>query len=119
MKIKILIIGLSLCFLSPISAHPAQKHECSFCHLPAAEGKGMQLKEPVNDLCLKCHPTRKCVNESEHEVDIVPSMTVEGLPLSSDGKMTCITCHNPHKWSSLNLLRMEPTLLCLKCHPEY
>ncbi|MEW6585714.1 MAG: cytochrome c3 family protein [Nitrospirota bacterium] len=118
-EMKMLIIGLTLFFFPLTSAQAVVKHECSFCHLPHAGEKGMLLKAPVNDLCLGCHPQRKCI--SEHKVDVIPSMPVpvKDLPLSADGKMTCVTCHDPHRWSSPNLLRMEPSGLCSKCHPEY
>ena len=116
MSIKILIIISALFLLMPVSGYSAPKHECSFCHIPGTGGKGMVLlKESVNDLCLECHPGRKGMGE--HKVDIVPSMPVDGLPLDKNGKITCVTCHDPHRWESPSLLRMERTAICLKCHP--
>jgi predicted CXXCH cytochrome family protein len=117
MNMRILIMGLALFFLLPAPGYSARKHECGFCHISHA-GKGMLLlNESVNDLCLGCHPDKKGIGE--HKIDIVPSRQVEGLPLGRDGKITCITCHDPHLWSSLNLLRIEPPELCLKCHSQY
>jgi predicted CXXCH cytochrome family protein len=113
---KIVILGLLFCLLPVSFAYSADRHECSFCHLPHAGGKGMLLKKPVNNLCIECHPDRKGMNE--HRVDITPSMDVKTLPLSADGKIICVTCHDPHQWSFPNLLRMEVSALCLECHPK-
>ncbi len=108
-----IFIALAL-VLAAGNAYPAGKHECGFCHF--SEGKAAKgLKAPLSALCLECHPER--TNQSEHKVDIVPSMTVAGLPLDREGKMTCITCHDPHgKEGSPMLLRVTPSELCLKCH---
>jgi predicted CXXCH cytochrome family protein len=113
---KIAILGLLFCLVPVSFVYSAGRHECSFCHLPHTGGKGMLLKTPVNDLCLECHPDRKGMKE--HKVDITPSMYRGKLPLSADGKITCVTCHDPHQWSSQNLLRMETSELCLECHPK-
>jgi len=93
----------------------AEKHKCDYCHISHGTAGGLLLKAPLSDLCFECHPDRKTPNE--HRVDIVPSMQVGGLPLSKDGKMTCITCHDPHGQNSQSkFLRMNPSELCLKCH---
>jgi predicted CXXCH cytochrome family protein len=113
---KTILAGLIVCLLSASPLYSAGKHDCSFCHLPHAGGKSMLLKSPVNDLCLGCHPDRKSMKE--HKVDITPSIHVENFPLSAEGKITCVTCHDPHRWSSPNLLRIEASELCLKCHPK-
>jgi predicted CXXCH cytochrome family protein len=52
---------------------------------------------------------------AEHKVNVVPSMRVKGLPLS-DGKITCVTCHDPHKNRYGKLLRVKAKELCLTCH---
>jgi predicted CXXCH cytochrome family protein len=72
----------------------AQKHECSYCHVTSDKTVQRQLKAPLSELCVECHPERRSPNE--HKVDIVPPMKVEGLPLSKEGKITCATCHDPH-----------------------
>jgi predicted CXXCH cytochrome family protein len=113
---KIAILGLLFCLVPVSFVYSAGRHECSFCHLPHTGGKGMLLKTPVNDLCLECHPDREGMKE--HRVDITPSMHVKNFPLSDEGKLTCITCHDPHRSSSPNLLRMGASELCLECHPK-
>ena len=93
---------------------PAIKMKCGTCHLShdmAAMTPG--LKKPVSELCFGCHKDRK--PPGEHVVDVVPSMRVNDLPLTN-GKMTCITCHDPHKNPYGKLLRVSPQELCRRCH---
>jgi len=50
-------------------------------------------------------------------LDIVPLKPITDLPLSKEGKITCITCHAPHDKSGFPmLLRAAPSGLRLKCH---
>jgi predicted CXXCH cytochrome family protein len=95
----------------PAAPLPEIKKDCSLCHLDIQ--KGPALKKTVSDLCIDCHPDRKAPNE--HKVDIVPSMQVKTLPLSA-GKITCITCHDPHRNTYGKLLRVPQNKLCSQCH---
>ena len=93
---------------------PEIKKDCTTCHLDAAPQKAGELKKGLSALCLDCHPDRRA--PAEHKVDMVPPMKVKGLPLT-DGKMTCATCHDPHRNLHGKLLRMNPRDLCIVCHP--
>jgi len=86
------------------------KQNCDICHLSHKMKVVSLLKEPVSVLCIRCHP-----NRNAYLVDVDPSMDVEGLPLTG-GKMTCVTCHDSHKNTYKNMLRVKPKGLCLKCH---
>ena len=90
---------------------PEAKKDCTACHKDIA--KGPALHKPLSTLCLDCHPDRKA--PAEHAVDIVPSMAVRQLPLSG-GKMTCLTCHDPHSNLNEKLLRVPARNLCTQCH---
>lgn len=92
---------------------PEIKRDCAVCHLPGDGRPGTLLKKPLSDLCLECHRDRKSPNE--HKVDIVPSMTVTDLPLAA-GKMTCVTCHDPHSATYPKMLRTAAKQLCFRCH---
>ena len=99
----------------PVSyALPEIKKDCYICHLPAGSHKAAELKKKLSSLCLDCHRDRTA--PAEHQVDIVPTMEVRGLPLT-DGMITCFTCHDPHRNPHGSLLRMKATDLCLVCHP--
>ncbi len=109
-----MVIPILIAILLTITSDvfPAEKHECSYCHLTSDK---MQLKAPLAELCLECHSDRKSPNE--HKVDILPSMKVVDLPLGKEGTMTCITCHDPHgKSGHPMLLRANPSEICSKCH---
>jgi predicted CXXCH cytochrome family protein len=92
---------------------PEIKKDCSICHTQEG-GKGGELNKALSQLCLDCHQDRKA--PAEHKVDIVPSMDVKGLPLFN-GKITCATCHDPHRNIHGRLLRLPGRKLCFVCHP--
>ncbi len=96
---------------APAAPLPEIKKDCSLCHLDIQ--KGPELKKPVSVLCIGCHQDRQAPNE--HIVDVVPSMKVKTLPLSG-GKITCTTCHDPHRNTYGKLLRVPQNKLCSHCH---
>jgi predicted CXXCH cytochrome family protein len=98
---------------APQGTMPKIKRDCSTCHASHGSGGMLALKEPVTQLCIGCHPDRK--GSAEHKVDVVPSMRVTGLPLA-EGKVSCITCHDPHSNIHGKMLRLSPDKLCLACH---
>ena len=98
----------------PAPPLPPAKQDCSLCHTGTAKDGPGELQQKLSGLCLACHPDRKA--PTEHQVDIVPSMQVRGLPLQ-EGRMTCVTCHDPHANRYGSLLRKPETELCLSCHP--
>lgn len=94
---------------------PEIKMACSACH--GSHNTNVPeplLVKPLSALCLGCHQDRTAPNE--HVVDVVPKTKVQGLPLK-DGKMTCVTCHDPHKNVNGKMLRLPQKDLCLRCHP--
>lgn len=93
------------------------KDNCTFCHveMPDPEkakqgnhtGLPLQFRLPIDKLCLGCHlktphlnsvnhlvkPSEemfKVIKESEKRLGVI-------LPLDSEGKVTCVTCHAPHE----------------------
>ncbi len=92
---------------------PKIKKDCTTCHTSHGSGGMLTLKEPITQLCIGCHPDRK--GSAEHKVDVVPPSPVAGLPLTA-GKMTCVTCHDPHSNANGAMLRMTRAKLCLACH---
>ncbi len=94
---------------------PAKKKDCNLCHVSHMMKGTSLLKKPISELCTECHPNSKA--PSEHIVDVVPSMSVVGLPLTK-GRLTCVTCHEPHKNSYGVMLRVSPENLCQLCHKK-
>ncbi len=65
--------------------------------------------------CLGCHEKETSVS---HPVDIPPS---PGMHPPRDfslcnGKITCISCHDPHGTRYVHLLRRQQSVLCQGCH---
>jgi predicted CXXCH cytochrome family protein len=94
---------------------PPSKKECATCHVTEGTKVTAALKKELSGLCLDCHPDRTAPRE--HRIDIEPSQEVKKLPLTN-GKMTCVTCHDPHKNLYGALRRLPGTELCLACHPK-
>lgn len=107
-------VALTAFTASGESRLPAIKKDCGTCHLSHTMGGEALLRAPLSELCLECHPDRK--SPAEHRVDMMPTMPVLNLPLE-DGKMTCVTCHDPHgKEPFPKMLRARPSKLCGMCH---
>ena len=73
------------------------------------------IATPEDELCLNCHPP----TSADHPVGVIPSGPIPtDLPLSSDGKIICLTCHNSHDGGDTPAgQRMPADQLCLTCHP--
>ena len=111
-RIVISVLAGLMLFLSSAYALSAVKR-CEFCHAGHG-GSGALLTADISALCTGCHPERQ--GSGEHKVDISPPMAVKELPLRA-GRMTCITCHDPHSQAS-GMLRKPAGELCLLCHDK-
>lgn len=108
----VVIIILSSTLL-PYQTNAIQTKECSACHI---SHNGGPVKKPLTELCVQCH--RERIEAGEHRVDIIPKYPVPpNLPLTKDGRLTCITCHDPHS-KDFMMLRMETIVLCNQCHKK-
>jgi predicted CXXCH cytochrome family protein len=111
---------LIFCFVIMLSAgdaRAAKKHECAYCH-SSHRMISAPLKSPLADLCLGCHPDS--MGENSHKVNVISSIKPVDLPLTADGKMTCITCHDPHgREKHASFLRKNYSELCQTCHKKY
>lgn len=96
---------------------------CGVCHIPHnAEAKHLWAKKVagekdfVTQLCTGCHNKKgaakaKLIGDNYHPVDVtleklnittkLPLFDSEGNRII-DGKIVCITCHEPHKWNPNN-----------------
>jgi len=113
LQLLFILLLLPGCFGFGKGSLPEIKKDCFQCHVDRDGKPSPLLEKPVAELCVACHPDR--TGEREHKVDIVPRMTVRGLPLF-DKKITCVTCHDPHNNRYGKLLRVRSRDLCLRCH---
>ncbi|MGC4046932.1 MAG: multiheme c-type cytochrome [Armatimonas sp.] len=101
---------------------------CESCHGPGSahlQGAKMQdLKKldgkEMNELCGRCHRTAEDVQAmGKIAVDSTNrfqpyAMTLSKCFIKSQGKLTCVTCHDPHENASKDIPRYERT--CIACH---
>lgn len=128
------VVGFVLFFTATFSGLSAQQRrlephdfrghglDCRSCHLSVSVKQDDGLRKPVSEICAACHR----LPHQNHPVDMVPTMTVPpDLPLDRQGKLTCATCHDPHRpylnpltGSRTKYLRRDgPNRgLCLACH---
>lgn len=119
---------------------------CLHCHVEKPDEKNASYKDVrlIGDhemLCVRCHYKEKANKQSLHASHLrKPSAKVLAtiqkmaqnlatiLPLDSDGKVTCVTCHNPHeegvippekpasKGAGVRFRHRTPGNMCIACH---
>ncbi len=91
------------------SMHARRNVECTSCHsVHSPKSVKSQLKTKTDaETCFTCHKSEraKAMRTSHHPV--------------REGKMGCVSCHNPHDGSRPKMLKAESTNeLCYTCHAE-
>jgi hypothetical protein len=118
---------------------------CLYCHKKKPNEKTATYKEvtfigDMRTLCRRCHPIKGNHPGDFDHMAKAPSAKALAhmavmrttfdiiLPLAKDGKMTCITCHNPHekgviaadkpsaKGADSKYRERLPGILCIECH---
>lgn len=113
MKYSIVVLLIISFMLTLQRANALQTKECTVCHV---SHNGGPVKKPLTELCVSCHGER--IEAGEHRVEIVPKYPVpQNLPLTKEGRLTCITCHDQHSKEPI-MLRFETMVLCNKCHKK-
>lgn len=111
--------------------------QCSVCHDTHGTGLTGKTKDMTRALCETCHTgvhAQSAVGGFDHPMDIAVDPNIK-LPTQS-GKITCITCHDPHKWGKSHTASLTANLegndsnsflrrsnwpkpeLCLTCHSD-
>ncbi len=105
---------------------PSESGLCGSCHLVHngqsaflwARDIDTKSGNVVQDICISCHREegmagKKVIKDYSHPVDVSPAAKglATTLPLfdkkgrrSKDGVMTCLTCHEPHRWDPVKLV---------------
>lgn len=75
--------------------HDFTNDECTICH--STDTQGTKVGGDITKKCMTCH-TKLYENGYMHPVDITPDKVSIPLdmPLSDNGSLTCVTCHDPH-----------------------
>jgi predicted CXXCH cytochrome family protein len=76
--------------------HNFSTNECYSCHFTLPEPgstEPMSFMDDITTMCTRCHE----VSSLSHVVDVEPQIPIpDGMPLSAQGTITCVTCHDPH-----------------------
>jgi len=113
------LLALSACIESTNKTEktlPTEHATCSSCHVFSSEtGRAaLQNGSTPDEICYGCHSDR--AKAGEHKVGGPVRESQADLPLI-DGRVACITCHEPHGLSdNIALLRTAPEDLCNRCH---
>jgi predicted CXXCH cytochrome family protein len=107
--------------------HEFPATDCILCHQVGASNQILGTGENITPLCESCHPNLFSEGYM-HPVDIQPiDVSVPAdLPLTSDGYLTCNTCHDVHSspetpfgTKSYFLRRYESGVaFCSSCHGQ-
>ncbi|OEU75390.1 MAG: hypothetical protein BA874_03150 [Desulfuromonadales bacterium C00003068] len=91
---------------------------------PIEERNHIELtnKEQLNTkICFKCHSNT--VEGTSHPINVLPPpgmIIPPEYPLLENGRMTCMTCHQPHSSNNeARLLKEGKKELCTGCHTNY
>lgn len=103
--------------------HSFSERDCNSCHSGETERTTWQKTRPTADVspqCVNCHGS--CESWREHrDRSAEPSAMTVSLPLREEGRIVCVTCHDPHietlpgLSSTLRISNLKREL-CLNCH---
>lgn len=104
-----------------VSPHVTDYKKCILCHeTTPVRGLDPSLLAVPLMVCLHCHDVRPHPVNKSHIAKPTAIIKVDSsLPLSKDGKVVCVTCHNPHGTKENYPARLrypEPRSMCSMCH---
>ncbi len=103
----------------PVQHYPFAQGWCIDCHDPHATDNKWVLVKEGQELCLGCHFNDGTEVTHRHPFGSKPKGKLSvPLPLSDDGRLECLTCHEAHAGEASYLLRTTRANVCLGCHPD-
>ncbi len=116
-----------------------RQDSCGRCHIPSGQSGPNLLRlvppslsayPPSALLCFSCHDGTTFVSPEvdasatafhprSHPLVLAPEETAPiaaALPLSGEGRLECLTCHDPHANTYRPFLRTSIVELCVTCH---
>lgn len=141
--------------LNVLGQTPSESGPCGVCHLVHSANNstwarpGSPAPNPA-EKCRSCHRSggpaeKKIIQPHSHPIDVSPRQAglqttlplyAESSPTNAPGKMTCLTCHDPHRWNPSPITSLDPQTegtaqnsflrlpaspapkLCADCHPK-
>lgn len=98
---------------------PFEMGWCVECHDPHSTNNKWVLIKSSETLCLKCHQEQGTLEIHKHPYNVQPKDKKKvTLQLTRDGKLECISCHNPHSTMVPHLLKTNQEFTCIGCHTD-
>ncbi len=98
---------------------PFIEGNCGGCHDPHSTNNEWILKADSEIICLSCHKVEGDLKDHSHPFNVAPKKELSSnLQLSQEGKLECLTCHNPHSSKQPFMLKSDNNLICLGCHMD-
>ena len=135
MRVLIFLIFFLLFLACPLIARGTGPHNdiilntnirCSGCHQTLFLNEiTPEFNDATDSICLSCHKREKTL--FSHPVGVkARHLFSEEMPLSSDGRLMCITCHTFHSSFYMPILKKKVYLrrivmeknFCLRCHRQ-
>jgi predicted CXXCH cytochrome family protein len=90
---------------------PVADGSCTLCHEPHSSARNdFFVKEPGNQLCLRCHKLDKAIHN--HPWGVPPRMETQ-MRLDKEGNLLCLSCHKAHASEEKKLIIKGG---CPSCH---
>lgn len=104
-----------------VSPHVDDYRRCTYCHdSTPVKGYDPQLMAVPLMVCLHCHEVKPHPLGKPHLKEPTDIIKVDpNLPLSKEGRVVCVTCHNPHADPNGNKNRLrvaDGKKMCGMCH---
>jgi predicted CXXCH cytochrome family protein len=98
---------------------PFLRGQCGECHDPHSTNNRWVLVKRSEELCLSCHGQQEKLKTHNHPYNVTPKKPLRvDLKLTEDGKLECLSCHEPHSAKVEHLLTGIQEFSCISCHDD-
>jgi len=104
----------------PVQHNPFRRGMCGSCHDPHSTNNKWVLVKSSVEVCMGCHnEVNGGMSAHKHPYNVEPKRKLtSNLQLSDDGRLECLSCHNPHASRVQHLLRTDQEFTCSGCHAD-
>lgn len=93
--------------------------QCNGCHDPHSTNNEWVLKKSSEEICLNCHKPKSTLKNHKHPFNVKPkNKLMANLELTAEGRLECLSCHNPHSSKRRFMLKSETDTICVGCHKD-
>jgi len=114
-KVNLLGSNKHMAIISQKKVHwPKNERHCLSCHQPHRPLSTAKSK------CISCH-AKKISHQHQRDISIAQTNRAKDVVLDHDNKLSCITCHDPHRGTDKDkYLRPKKAVvkMCVSCHDK-